>query len=441
MRATRLQPSVLTHNACHRALASATAALTFLLLLLPSASALTTTSFTSTADFDGGAYSDAAGQRGATSFTCNAGVTANQIELDSLEGNEYCIADADGDTSLWNLVNNGNCETLPISVAGGVLNEDVETLAGGCVAGVISAVTLSGDFDIEIQVNRVTMTNINDMVRVSLLNEVQSFCGDGATEDGVFYDFRRDGAANLRALAATCTNGVQAFIGAESAGLTDPQWMRITRVSATNTITWFFGTDGIAWTQDETTVFATTGTLFLIIALVDIGDDATPTAVDFDNYILNAGAVSAGGYVTTGTWTTTTIAIPVGEMLNRVAWTDANEAAGVCVDQVEILVLGVVVETFAGCPTSPVVPTVTIVGSATVRFTLISAGASTPNLQDVEVRSDVAPPGGTGDDDLIRLPFGRTWLESLVITVFVFGSAAVILAAGWGSFVTKRTRR
>jgi len=414
-------------------LAFATAALLFSFLVLPSASALTTTSFTTTADFDGGTKQDPSdGNFGTETVTDNPGITANQLELSSLKGDAFTYADANADTFKWD---NGPDANLPgdetRTITAGRMDLDVGTCPGVCIIGDSTKLVYSGDWDVEIAMNPDADGAGEDQHEIGGMNE-QGRCS-GATMDGTLMIY-----ANLNILYSyRCLNGALA-LQASTAVSADPIWLRVTR--ATDTFTSFWSADGIVWTQHaQYTTAGMPNPMAVVVTMTGIAA-GSPGAL-LDNLRQNTGTLVSPGVRTTGTWTTTTITIPAGEVLNQVSWTDANEAAGVCINLVELIVLGAVVETFAGCPASPVIPTVTTVGSASVRFTLISAGASTANIQDVELRSDVVPPSGSGDDDLLRLPVVKGWLERLVAAVFVFGTAITLLSVALGRFVTKRARQ
>ena len=304
-----------------------------LVFLTGSAQAATIT-FTSTADFDAGTKGPTAGGNlGVETVTDNPGMAANAFELGNLKGDAYNTADADADTAKWDLTT-GNAEIVVRNIAGGVLNVGVETLPLGGWAGVASSVSFAGDVEITWKADAITLTNANDMARMALMDG-QGICLTGVGQDGVEYDARKDPTANeVRLFAFTCTAGLQTTIGTETADIAEPVWLRIAKSGTT--ITWWYSTDGVVFTMDETTTFATGANLFATITSLDIGDDATQTVWAFDDFLLSGGTVNAGGFRTEGTWTSATQTF-ITEIVQGITVTYSGASAAGYIDAIRIV--------------------------------------------------------------------------------------------------------
>lgn len=245
--------------------------------------------WTSTADFDGGTYSESSGNREVNSNSCNLGITADQIELDSLKGDSFCVADADADTFKWNLVTVGICASRTVS--NGVMTVTI-TDAGFTQCGSVTSATLSGDFDVRIKINHVAAgTNRQGGI---CLQDIAANCGVAGT-DGVWY---RNLVATI-ASAFTLTNGVPTQIGTNSnPGCGETYWLRISQSGTT--VTWYYSCNGSTWTQDEQATFTNPANMFATIEATNNG--ATDGITDFDDFHVAAGTIGAGGFRSAGNW-------------------------------------------------------------------------------------------------------------------------------------------
>jgi len=353
------------------------------------AGAPVTSTFTSTAHFDAGTKAPtASGNLGIETSTDNLGIAAGAFELGNLEGDSFTTADADADTAKWNLIASVGTETVTRSIAGGILNIDVETLPGGTVAGVITSVSISGNWDVRTKADLVVLTGANDGARLNMLNENdEAFCG-GLTVDGIFYDARKGtGAGTWRTLAFTCSNGIQTFIGTESDNLLDPIWLRMTKSGTA--VTWYYSSDGSAWTLDETLgAFATSAANFWTITSLDIADDAVATQIDFDDFHVLTGTVDAGGYRTIGNWTSVSQAS--SGVQAEIVLTYSGASAQGYIDFVALYDGSIRfafddTNVIGGGPTVAYVFVVTVPTGWTVRVGLGGDGSATTTIEQVEV--------------------------------------------------------
>jgi len=362
----------------------------------------TTSTFTSTADFDAGTKAPTTGGNlGVESNTDNLGIAAGSFELGSLKGDSFTTVDADAETAKWDLVSGVSvgCGTVTRTIAAGVLSISVQSGAVGCRRGVRSAVTVTGDWDIRIKVDTTTSSGATNLFELSILNQALVYCTDGGTVDGLLY---QDTLSATHALDAfTCVNGAFAAVGAQTGGLADPRWLRFTR--ATNTFTWYYSADGSAWTQDEQTTNANIGNpVYVLLNIFSASALDGTTAADLDDYHLATGTVSAGGYRTIGNWTS--IAQSSSGIQAEITLTYSGASAQGYIDFVA-LYDGATrfafddTDVIAGGPTVSYIFVVTVPTGWTVRVGLAGDGSATTNIAQVEVAvtpgSVAAPLSGT----------------------------------------------
>jgi len=356
--------------------------------------------YTSTADFDGGTKNDPAdGNYGVETNTDNLGIAAGSLELSSLKGDSFTLADTDADTFKWNLFTEGtSCSVRTNAIASGVLDSRVvNSGAGGdCRGGVVSSGSVSGDWDARLKVDKTADIGTTSIWELSLFNVANSFCR-GVTEDGLHY---RDIDGNLQAY--TCVNSAYAQIGTNTATPSDPVWLRITR--ATNTFTFYYSTDGSAWTQDEQTTNANIPNPMYIYATVYAdGPLNDETRADFDDYNLAAGTVSAGGFRISGDWISPSFTVPAAQRLSQIELTHSGLSATAYIDLIEVRDSGgAILESFGTDITSGTSTVLTLTGNfdgvLTGRVYLAGNNAGTPTLEAVALTygADPADPGGGG---------------------------------------------
>jgi len=262
------------------------------------AAAATTHTWTSTADFDLGVKSQpgpADGNYEVETSTDNPGITAGQVELGSLKGDAFTLADADADTFKWSLgpdVNLPGDQTRTIT--GGALDLDVGTCVGTCILGEKTAGTITGDWDVSIKMTIDAVGGGVNQWEFEIVNE-DTRCS-GITMDGVMLIYG-DGTSLS---TYKCLNGVLVSQGSTPVSA-NPIWLRVTR--ATDTFTTYWSSDGSAWTQHaQFTDANVVNPMYSVITLTALSS-ASPGAL-FDDYHVRIGTVSSGGWRTTGMWTT-----------------------------------------------------------------------------------------------------------------------------------------
>ena len=372
------------------ALAVMVLALVVALIISGSVSAQGTLTFTSTADFDAGTKSQpspADGNYQVDTTTDNLGIATGSFELTSLKGDSFTLADADADTFKWNLHGSGVCESVVRSIASGLLNEDIECLAGGD-RGVYSAVSITGDWDTRIKLDKTIDTGTTNQWWFAMFSGAASFCA--GLEDGLLYAIVD---ANIGAY--TCINSVILQVGSNTAVPSDPVWMRITR--ATNTFTFYYSTDGTAWTQDEQTISALIPNPLFAYVEVFADTAAEPTGADWDDFNLAAGTLATGGFRTGGSWSSAVQTDP-GEVVSEITLTYSGVSVSNYITATSIVhgVSGATLfvddtDLTSGTSQTYTVPEVDA-ASWLVRVNLTSGGADTPNVQAVAVTTVIPSP-------------------------------------------------
>ena len=250
--------------------------------------------WTTTLDFDGGTKSvptPADGNLQVETITDNAGIREDQLELASIKGDKFSVGDTDADTWKWDLITSGVCAAREIS--GGVYRANV-TANTPTECGIVSRATVSGNLDVTVKM-AMPVDGSNRALNFCLLNEAVGCTIPSASVDGLQYRDLIDTSWG----AFTITNGVASAIGSATNPGAEPAWMRITRVGTR--VIWYYSTDGTTWLVDETTSFATSTSLYVVLEYYQNGvDDGTG---NIDDYTLQEGVVDIGGYRTGGTWT------------------------------------------------------------------------------------------------------------------------------------------
>ena len=367
------------------------------LVIAPIVQAVTIT-WTSTADFDGGTKASSAGNFEIETVTDNLGITAGSFELGSLKSDLFTFADTDADTFKWNVVADpGPCSR---SIASGIL----EIVAGDGVASrcsVTSAATISGDIDARIQATIVTS---QDFSIFHVMNEAVAFWNSGTTVDGAMIEIVPVGAPedDMQLFFWTFLNAAAGITGCTPADVTIADttslYVRIRFIDGTNTWTFFSSTDGSSWTQRSECVRDLTGPWYIVPNCTD--SDAGSVTCQFDNENVAAGTVDAGGFRTSGTWTSATQTYS-GEVATTITITYSGASASNYIDAAQIVDSGGSVlftdDTDRTSGTSAVI-TVSFVASLQanwgVRILLASGGAGTPTMEAVSVET-APPPAGS----------------------------------------------
>lgn len=356
--------------------------------------------FTTTGDFDAGTYSTSSGNREINSNSCNLGIGTGAIELDSLKGDSFCIADADADTFKWvSDARNGPCATLEI--AAGVYNINITSLlTTECVAR--SSAFVSGDIDVRIRV-RTPIDGSSRAISLCLYNEAQLGCNTilplgSATVDGLWYRNLVDTVWS----AFTVTDALAIQIGLSSDPACEPAYMRITRISTT--VTFLYSCNGTTWTTDETATFTTSSNLWIYFSLVVNG--LTAGTAEMDDVHLANGLVSAGGFRSSGTWRSAAQASTTEQYdfasirysgvssTNYVTTFSLINGIGsyVFIDSTDIT---------SGTQHVYSIPDIIVVGPWSVEFNFTGDGSGTPSLESVMITTSLAP--GISNEDILML--------------------------------------
>lgn len=360
-------------------------ALCSMFLLSGTVSAVSTTTWTTTEDFDNGTYSESEGNRETNSNSCNLGITDNTMELDSIKGDAFCITDDDADTFKWNRFTSDGvgCASMTLAIHNGYL--DTDATAGSvswCRVGTVSGVSVTGNWDVSIKITKTVDIGTISFWELSLFSGSNSFCRD-ASDDGLHY---RDIDGVLQAY--TCVNSGYASVGSNTASPSSPYWLRIVRL--TNTFTFFYSTDGSLWTQDETTINANIPNPLYVYLTIYADSNTDSTGGDFDDYWLASGTVSPGGYRDSGYWVSSEFPIPTGDRVYSVNWTETGTTIDRCVVHVELRSNGgETIESWEDfdCLVPPLFSGNVVTSVGSIRLRLVSDGEGTMNIADVSVET------------------------------------------------------
>ncbi len=345
--------------------------------------------------------SDTPGDPDVETDTDSPPITAGQVQLGSGLGDAFNTADADGITRKWHLG-----RYIGVGTDAGLTRADasmqsaskgylrMQTGSGATDGwGVISDTTISGDFDVRVKPARSgSESSVNFFL--SVLNEDVLKPESSGTVDGVVYQqFWQTGTGGDRRFTAySITNGAYTGVGAMTqftAGNSFDRWLRITRVG--NAIKWYYNTTGseTTWTQDESATFTFAGASHAVLS-VNANTGRIP-AWNTDSFQFVSTTLDAGGYRTSGSWTSPAVSVPSSGSAATVRLTHSSLSSTYAIDRVEIRSGGVVRKTWedditGGTSTDlSVGPGLTVSGSVDVVVTLKGDGAGTPVLESVEL--------------------------------------------------------
>jgi hypothetical protein len=264
----------------------------------------------------------------------------------------------------------------------------------------------------------ITPPNPTMQVWIGQFNE-QGECGTvstGSTIDGVSYRASRTSSSNWIVTAFSCTNAAVSTVGsgASSLGFATPIWLRIS--GSSGSWTFYYSSDGSAWTQDETSNFAVAGNIYTSIANQINGGVAGQTSdLSFDDYDL--ASASSVTYRTSGDWLSDNYL--VGGTLKRVGFVLLNFtgiSATYAIDKVELYRNEVLREVFANDITTGTSKNLTV-------SEVIESGANVSVR--VYLKGD-----GSGTATVTRIQVFMVTLVNLVSTVSAYqvGAHSVILA-------------
>ena len=340
---------------------------------------------------------DVGGTYGAETTTDDPQISAGAMELASGKGDAFALADSDSYTTRWHIGRyrsgtDGKTEITDIATTqAGALYLSTTTGSGGTDAfGVISEFTFTGDFDVQETGERIAADSSVYLYMAIWNEDVLSYSTSG-TVDGVMYEqFWQSGSGGDRRFTAyKVTNGAPTSVGAMTqftgANSFDRN-MRITRVGST--ITWYYNATGSSsWTQDETTSFSFSGS-----SHVSMWVTANPTRNvrwRILTVALPTVTLDAGGYRTSGSWTSPPIAADWDEAVTSITLQHSNLTADTPIDKIEVLRDFQVIETYDTNLTSG---SETILsfnaaggGYMQVRVTLAGNGSASPTLESVQM--------------------------------------------------------
>lgn len=386
--------------------------------------------FTSTADFDAGTKSDPGdGNYGVETITDNLQVASGSLELSSLKSDTFSHSDSDAHTFKWDTVTFNNPTVNQRDIGSGILTVDITQGSDGVPwVGVIAPSTISGVLDVRVKMNLATKTiavSGSTQGWLVLQNEhtTGGTCavGGGSTVDGIMYRYfeSKDGTTKT-VLAYTCTNGSLTQIGDDTTFTNNPRWLRMTRSSTT--VTWYYSSDGSSWTQDETTTFSTSSSLYVEIGTFLNANLGDRTSWQFDDYNLASGTVDAGGYRTSGNWASASQSAVTDERFDQIV-IDYSGASGsnyvtaislfdssshyFFTDNTDLTTGSSHTYTLTGIESS---------NTWKVRVNLTGGNAGTPTILDIIVSFHPnSPPSitSTGDD---TNRFGKLYLRTITFT-------------------------
>ncbi len=361
----------------------------------------------------GGFASSPAPTRYLETVTDNPNVASGAVQLEGATADLFAIADSDGDTFKWDPIASAGCTngviaaTVSRSIAGGVLSVSDVSGTNACRAGVRLAVSVTGDWDFRIRLDR-GASGVGRIWEMHVINDPRVvYCADSGTADGILYQAPAESSIIN---AFTCVNGAFAQVGTNTAEPGDPQYYRLTR--STNTFTWYYSADGSSWTQDEQTTNAgIANPVYFLLTLFAGTPSGTTTTGDYDNFLLASGTLAQGGYRRSGTWTSPTTVL-ADRTITTITLGHSALSSTAYIDRVDVLVNSVIVWSSTDDVTSGtqtvLSPNQDVTGDVAVRVTLASNGASTPVLEDVAFSHEEVLAGGNPFVPRIFPAFGYT---------------------------------
>jgi hypothetical protein len=291
--------------------------------------------------------------------------------------------------------------------------------------------TFYGDFDIRIAFRNIDFAagfNGNPRPTLCAFDTQIAFpgwgfnCDQGIAQQGFFYQMVR--GAGFQAFIKE--PGIFSYqVGASTQiasceNLNSSCWFRVTRI--VNTWRFYYSLDGTSWTQDETAIVAT-----VVNPLYAWFGTAEVTILDsieewFDNYTLES-TLSAGGFRLEGQWDSPTFSSGLDEIyMIDFGFIGAAGGSPPCIERIDILISGTIVQSFVGCPIPPLIAQSGISGtnlSVNVLFTGDGNGGVSLGIVSVVMLSIDVP-----------ISSGTAWIL-LVILAALFIAFGLLGAGGW----------
>ena len=464
----RLAHQEMEGNALNHIMITAGILLGMAALTLPAALADSVDTWAYTLDFDNGIFSDSVGSLEVSTNTCNGMIPENVVSIDSISGDAFCIDDSDGVTWKW-IQGTSSADAAPdqcvVSVDTGKAKIFRDYTGGGSIRSCffIGTSTFSGDFDVRIVWEYVN-TAVNGNPRPTLcVWDTQSVftnwglnCDNANQYEGMYYQYTRTlgflaylhppGGPSFQ-VGGTTTVTACDTIGVEC-------WFRITRIGTT--YSWYYSIEGNGWVLDETTTDAT-----FVNSLYPWFGTVTNTQLDdgeiwFDNFTVDS-TIDAGGFRLSGTWESQAFSVGTDVLsfvdFIHIAFVEGSNVSAV--ERIDLLVSGIIVESWVGYPMSPVISVTETTGdNLSLRFSFSGYGNGAPILGIV---SAVALSNGGGGLPIADWVF---WVLLLILAcvlliigvvrengILVFLSGLAFLGLGvlllptapvilWGMFVS-----
>jgi hypothetical protein len=392
-----------------------------------------------TAEYEAGTFSDSLGQREVSTNACNMRISVDVMALNNPNGDGFCVTDSDAETLYWShciAVGAGSSE-----IVNGTLRLSLVGPATGDRHAVRSLNSWNGNVDMRIK-QGLTIPQIPAESQFQVLNEPVCLYNTTGTVDGALYQTLGSGVPGSYTLTAfTITDGgVAGVCGAAPTFSTSPVWKRIVHVDATNTWTFYYSFDGIAWTLHGSCVATGIGPFYTSIEQADNGNSLT-IVDDFDDWNVFSDSVLGGRitntsteYRTTGIWYSEPFEIVDGQRLARVAITHSGLSTDSFIDQVDFEIDGSIVETFPGDINTG---TITYLysdsnrnGEARIGIRLAGNGSLTPQISQVEI---VLTEGGNVlDEGMIAILLLVVWLALVVLGLLVPSGTLVLIGSFTG---------
>lgn len=404
------------------------------ILMLPTASADDTVTFTTTANFDAGTKSSSVGNYETETVTDNPGVPADAFELGSVKGDSFTFVDLDADTFKWDLVAFGAPTVNERQIIAGALNIQV-TKDAYADAGVASHTSYSGTMDVHVKSHFIVGTAQTHFPWFGLSNEQVADCQATGTVDGIWIRF----STLFLVQTWSCINGALALIGdGTEISPTNDICLRIAGQSGAWTTYYSTSPTCASWTVEESPTTAITGNLFSTMSVgVNVGVSSN-AKYQFDDYSVLSGTVNAGGFRATGNWQSAA-QIPTVERFDEITVMYSGASASNFITAVSLIdgsgsyVFIDNTDVTSGTSRTYAVGQAEITGLWTVQVNLTGSGSGTVTISEIQVTTiiPVAPVDTCFDANVGGIPV--TVLLAVLIgasVVLVIFSALIVRREG-----------
>lgn len=285
------------------------------------------------------------GTLGTQTITDNLIVPNGGFVLANGRSDTFATPDMDAFTYFWGNIRTGDgAGTLTRKMLGGkyiVSGTDLGT-SGRLGATLRSSFGVDGTIDFSIKYDLTDPPEDNNVITAVCLfdqpDECDSVSGDYYDgTSGVYYQFLTSATALPPTFltAVKRVGGVLTDIGSLSNPTCDPCWLRIRK--AGTLFTFYYSTDGLAWTQDEQQDIAalSASTWYLHFTITTNGVFSGSWAVEATDYSLTTGSMIQG-YRPQGSWSTP-VTTYAGEIAHNVTVTYSGASANGFIDAVAVV--------------------------------------------------------------------------------------------------------